>query len=78
MGTLEHARPLACASPCILSCVWHVLFQVLLEFGVVTGDTKAEKEAFLEVEFARADEDDSGTVDYEEFITFYKEMRRRK
>ena len=41
-----------------------------MELGVVVGDTKAEKEAFLESEFAAADADGGGTVDYEEFVSF--------
>ena len=43
---------------------------MLLELGVVIGDTKAEKEAFLEKEFAEADADGGGTVDYDEFVSF--------
>ena len=39
--------------------------QVMLDLGLVTGDTKAEKEEQLEREFLLADEDDSGAVDYD-------------
>jgi Ca2+-binding EF-hand superfamily protein len=53
------------------------LFQVLLELGVVLGDTKAEKEAFLEREFAAADADGGGTVDFEEFVAFYTSTKKK-
>ncbi len=50
---------------------------MLVDLGMVTGDTKAEKERNLEEEFAKADTDRSGFVDYEEFIFFYTAMRKR-
>jgi Ca2+-binding EF-hand superfamily protein len=53
------------------------LFQVLLELDVVVGDTKAQKEAELEREFAKADADGGGTVDFEEFISFYTAAKRK-
>jgi len=53
------------------------LFQVLVELGMVTGDTKLEKELNLEEEFKKADLDRNGSVDFEEFIAFYTVLRRR-
>ena len=54
------------------------LFQVLIEYGMVTGDTKAEKDRFLETEFKLADADGSGGVDFDEFIAFYLLVRRKR
>ncbi|KOO35296.1 calmodulin [Chrysochromulina tobinii] len=53
------------------------LFQVLVDLGMATGDTKEEKERSLEEEFAKADADKSGYVDFDEFIAFYTMMRKR-
>ena len=42
------------------------LFQCLLDLGQVPGTSKRAKEAYLAAEFLKADQDGSGTVDYDE------------
>ena len=53
------------------------LFQVLLDLGILIGDTKAEKEAFLEKEFKKADADGSEAVDFAEFVQFHIDVAKR-
>ena len=51
--------------------------QVMLDLDVVVGDTKAEKEAFLDREFSEADADGGGTVDFEEFVQFFTKAKKK-
>ena len=47
------------------------LFECMLGMGQVPGTNKQQQQAYLDAEFAKADADQSGTVDFDEFVTFY-------
>ncbi len=47
------------------------LFECMMAMGEVPGVTPKEQQKYLDVEFAKADTDNSGTVDFDEFVDFY-------
>jgi hypothetical protein len=52
------------------------LFACLMTMGEVPGVSLIEQQRYLSVEFAKADADGSGSVDYDEFVTFYVKVVR--
>ena len=44
---------------------------------MVPGETREERQKLLEADFAAADTDGNGTVDYAEFVYFYSVARKR-